>query len=367
MSCVPARALFHTAPRCVEIRELPTPRPAAGEVLVRTVCSGISGGTERLVYRGEVPADMALDDTIDALGGTFSYPFAYGYACVGEVAGASGGSLPRASEVAGGSGGSLPRASEVAGGSGGSLPRASTVESGQMVFAFHPHQDVFAARASDLIALPAIDPASATLFPLVETALQVTLDAGTGYRDRVIVLGAGVLGLLTGLLLQRSGWRPLIAEPQEDRKSVASSLGVTTAAPEELVNEEVPLVIDASGNPDVPAAALDMLAHEGTLLVASWFGTKPVVLPLGGAFHRRRLVIRSTQVSTVPARLSGTWTRCRRRRESVELMAELPLPQLCTHVFAFGHAAEAFRAVDEGMPGLMHAVLDYDRSAAGDL
>jgi len=69
MSCVPARALFHAAPRCVEIRELPTPRPAAGEVLVRTVCSGISSGTERLVYRGEVPAELALDDTIDALGG----------------------------------------------------------------------------------------------------------------------------------------------------------------------------------------------------------------------------------------------------------------------------------------------------------
>src|SRR5437762_9954160 len=110
MSCVPAQALFHTAPRCVEIRELPTPRPAAGEVLVRTLCSGISGGTERLVYRGEVPAELALDDTIDSLGGTFSYPFAYGYACVGEVA-----------------------------------------ESGQAVFAFHPHQDVFAARAGELI------------------------------------------------------------------------------------------------------------------------------------------------------------------------------------------------------------------------
>src|ERR1700733_2798769 len=165
MSCVPARALFHTAPRCVEIREVPTPRPAAGEVLVRTVCSGISGGTERLVNRGEGPAEMALDDTIGALSGSFSYPFAYGYACVGEVA-----------------------------------------ESRQAVFVFHPHQDVFAARAGELIPLPAIDPASATLFPLVETALQVTLDAGTGYRDRVIVLGAGVLGLLTALLMQRSGW-----------------------------------------------------------------------------------------------------------------------------------------------------------------
>jgi hypothetical protein len=110
-----------------------------------------------------------------------------------------------------------------------------------------------------------------------------------------------------------------------------------------------------------------VLAREGTLLIASWFGTKPVVLPLGGAFHRERLSIRSTQVSTVPARLSGTWTRSRRRRETVELLAELPLAQLCTHAFAFGHAAEAFRAVDEGMPGLMHAVLDYDRSADGDM
>src|ERR1700689_298746 len=315
MSCVPARALFHTAPRCVEIRELPAPLPAAGEVLVRTLCSGISGGTERLVYRGEVPADLALDDAIDSLGGTFSYPFAYGYACVGEE-----------------------------------------TESGRTVFAFHPHQDVFAARADDLIPVPAIAPASATLFPLVETALQVTLDAGTGYRDRVIVLGAGVLGLLTSLLLQRSGWRPLLAEPQAWRRPLASSLGVTVAAPEELAEEKVPLVIDASGNPDAPAMALNMLAHEGTL-----------VLPLGGAFHRRRLVIRSTQVSTVPARLSGTWTRARRRRETAELLAELPLAQLCTHVFAFGHAAEAFRAVDEGIPGLMHAVLEYDRSAADDL
>jgi threonine dehydrogenase-like Zn-dependent dehydrogenase len=326
MSCVPARALFHTAPRSVEIRELPAPRPAAGEVLVRTVCSGISSGTERLVYRGEIPAELTLDDTIGALGGTFSYPFAYGYACVGEV-----------------------------------------TESEQAVFAFHPHQDVFAARIDELIPLPAIDPAFATLFPLVETALQVTLDAGTGYRDRVIVLGAGVLGLLTGLLLQRSGWRPLIAEPQAWRRVLATSLDVSAAAPEELLEEDVRLVVDASGSPDAPAMALNMLAHEGTLLVASWFGNKPVVLPLGGAFHRRRLIIRSTQVSTIPARLSGTWTRSRRRREAVELLDELPLAQLCTHVFPFDQAAEAFRAVDEGKPGLMHAVLDYDRSVAGDL
>jgi threonine dehydrogenase-like Zn-dependent dehydrogenase len=133
-----------------------------------------------------------------ALGGTFSYPFAYGYACIGQV-----------------------------------------VESDQTVFAFHPHQDVFAARAGELIPLPAIDHASATLLPLVETALQVTLDAGTGYRERVIVLGAGVLGLLTALLLQRSGCRTLLAEPQPWRRHMVTSLGATAAAPEELAQQKV--------------------------------------------------------------------------------------------------------------------------------
>jgi 2-desacetyl-2-hydroxyethyl bacteriochlorophyllide A dehydrogenase len=321
MRGVPAHALFHIAPRRVEIRELPTPRPSAGEIVVTTLFSGISGGTERLVYRGEVAEDLALDDTIDALGGSFRYPFPYGYACVGEAS-----------------------------------------DSGRLVFAFQPHQDVFAAQASDLIALPAIDPASATLFPLVETALQVTLEAEAGYRDRVIVLGAGVLGLLTALLLQRSGRRPLCAEPQPWRRGLAAHLGLTAVAPEELAGQEVPLVIDASGNPGAPAAALDMLAHEGTLLVASWFGTKPVTLPLGGAFHRRRLTIRSTQVSTIPARLSAGWTLSRRRSAAAELLPELPLAELCTHVYPFDQAADAFRAVDESPPGLMHAVLDYNRS-----
>src|SRR6201996_6637071 len=160
MSDVPARALFHIAPRSVEIREVPAPRPAAGEVLVRTLSSGISGGTERLVYRGEIPADLALDDTIDALGGTFSYPFAYGYACVGEVAG-----------------------------------------SGQRVFAFHPHQDVIAAQASELDPLPAFDPAATALIPLVETARQGRAGRADGRAPadgRVAAGDGGAAGVAAG-------------------------------------------------------------------------------------------------------------------------------------------------------------------------
>jgi threonine dehydrogenase-like Zn-dependent dehydrogenase len=294
-------------------------------VVVRTLYSGISGGTERLVFRGDIPEDVALDDTIKALSGTFHYPFAYGYACVGQIEGQD-----------------------------------------RLIFAFHPHQDTFTAAASDLITLPAVHPAAATLFPLVETALQVTLDAETSYRDRIVVLGAGVVGLLTALLLKRSGRRPLCAEPLAWRRSLAGSLGITAVALEELTKEEVPLVIDASGNTEAPARALDILAHEGTLLIASWFGSKPVRLPLGGAFHRRRLTIRSTQVSTIPARMSATWTVARRRAEAAALLPELPLDELCTHVFPFTNAADAFRAVDENTPGLMHAVLDYDGSGVHD-
>lgn len=292
-------------------------------MVVRTICSGISSGTERLVFRGEVPADMALDDTIKSLAGAFRYPFPYGYACVG---------------------------------------RADDDE--RLVFAFHPHQDIFTASADDLIVLPAVNPAAATLFPLVETALQITLDAGTGYLDDVVVLGAGVVGLLTALLLKRSGRRPLCVEPLAWRRDLAGTLGVNAVAYEELGKAEVPLVIDASGNTGAPALALDMLAHEGTLLVVSWFGSKPVQLPLGGAFHRRRLTIRSTQVSTIPAALSAAWSVPRRRAEAAALLPELPLDDLCTHVFPFTQANEAFRAVDENAPGLMHAVLDYRRGAS---
>jgi 2-desacetyl-2-hydroxyethyl bacteriochlorophyllide A dehydrogenase len=305
----------------VEIRELPEPRPAPGEVVVRTLCSGISTGTERLIFRGDVPEDVMLDDTIKALAGTFRYPFPYGYACVGRVEGQD-----------------------------------------DLVFAFHPHQDAFATAASDLIALPAVSPAAGTLFPLVETALQITLDADAGYADRVVILGAGTVGLLTALLLERSGRRPLCAEPQTWRRDLAGRLGITAVTPAELEKEEVPLVIEASGNAEAPARALDILAHEGMLLIASWFGSQPVPMPLGGAFHRRRLTIRSTQVSTIPARMSATWTIERRRAEAVALLRELPLDEFCTHAFPFAAAADAFRAVDENAPGLLHAVLDYGPS-----
>ena len=327
-----ARAVTFVAPRAVEVRELQVPQPADGQLLVRTLYSGVSAGTELLAYRGEIDPQLVLDSSISALSDRFSYPFRYGYSCVGRV----------------------------------EYSRAST-EEGTVVFAFHPHQDRFVVDAADTVPLGTSDPRLGTLFPLVETALQITLDAGQVMEQLVIILGLGAVGILTAALLLRAGARVVAAEPKPWRREAAAALGIRAVLPEDLeqlVTAEtdgagVPMVIEVSGNPAALTAALPLLAHEGTALVASWYGLRPVTLPLGGEFHRRRLTIRSTQVSTIPARLAGTWSRDRRRATARRLLDELPVQALATHVFPFTDAAAAYAAVDRGEPGLLHAAFDY--------
>jgi 2-desacetyl-2-hydroxyethyl bacteriochlorophyllide A dehydrogenase len=328
-----ARVVVFVAPYRVEIRPVDLRGPGEGEVLVRTVYSGISSGTELLAYRGELGGDVALDETIASLsGGAFEYPFRYGYSCAGQA------------ETAG-----------------------AGVAEGDAVFVFHPHQDRFPAPVTDVVPLGGVPPRLAALFPLVETALQISLDAGPVDGRTVVVTGLGAVGLLTGALLARAGARVLGSEPRGWRRAAAAAFGVEAAAPEEIDElvagasggAGVPLVVEASGRPEALAAALSWLAHEGTALVASWYGTKPVSLPLGGAFHRRRLVIRSTQVSTIPVQLQDRWTVPRRRAVARELMDELPLDRLATHQFPLAEAGAAFAAVDRGDEGLLHAALWY--------
>lgn len=326
-----ARVVVFEAPRQVMIRRVDVPTPGDGEVLVRTLSSGISSGTEMLAYRGEIDPALPLDETIDTLSGSFRFPFRYGYSCVGRVEGSRRG-----------------------------------IPDGQLVFAFHAHQDVFVVPADDVVVLGDIDPRLATLFPLVETALQAALDAGPVLEEEIVVTGLGVVGILTGLMLQRAGARVLGVEPLGDRRGVAMSVGLEAVAPEEaaeLIAGRTPsglrLVVEASGRPEVLRDALRFLAHEGEALVVSWYGTKEARLGLGAEFHRRRLHIRSTQVSSIPAALAGSWSRARRRSVVRGLLDELPLATLATHSFPFDRAGEAFAAVDRGDTGLMHAALCY--------
>jgi threonine dehydrogenase-like Zn-dependent dehydrogenase len=231
---------------------------------------------------------------------------------------------------------------------------------GELVFAYHPHQDRFVAARHDLLPLGHVDARQATLLPLVETAFQITLDAGPVLGEDAVVLGLGPVGVLTALLLGRAGARVVGADPREWRRDAAKAAGLEVAHPDDLPSGDVALVVEASGRPEALTRALDLPAHEGTVLVASWYGTKPVPLPLGGRFHRRRLTLLSTQVSTIPARLAGRWTVERRRKTSVELLSHLPLSALASHVFPFTAAAEAYAALDRGEEGLIHAALGYD-------
>ena len=326
-----ARAVRFVRPRTVELVEVEVPEPQAGEAVVRSRYSGISGGTEMLAYRGELDPGLPLDETIGALGGTFSYPFQYGYSCVGDVV-ASRAELPE----------------------------------GASVFAFHPHQDVFVVRAPDVIDVQGVDPRVATLFPLVETALQVSLDAAPRLGDAVVVTGLGAVGILVSALLSRSGAHVIGSEPKPWRREIASAFGVRTAAPDELEaavkemsdSRGADLVVEASGDPKVLGDSLSLLRHEGTALVASWYGTRVAPLPLGAEFHRRRLTIKSSQVSSIPGALEG-WDRLRRRTAARSLVDELPLELLATHEFSFQEAPGAYAAIDQEEPGLIHAALRY--------
>jgi 2-desacetyl-2-hydroxyethyl bacteriochlorophyllide A dehydrogenase len=329
---VKARAVHFVAPRRVEVREVDLPAPAEGSVVVATEWSGISSGTELLAYRGEVDPDLPLDDTLGALAGTFAYPFRYGYSAVGRVVHAAG-----------------------------------SLAEGQLVFAFHPHQDRFVVDAAAAVPVQGLDPRAATLYPLVETALQVCLDAAPRLGETAVVVGLGAVGTLVAALLARTGAVVLGSEPAPARRAAAEAFGVRSLPPDELAGavaaatrgRGADLLVEASGRPEGLASSLGLLGHEGTALVCSWYGTRLAPLPLGGAFHRRRLAIRSTQVSTLPAALTARWDHGRRAEVAWRLARELPLAALTTHQFPFERAAEAYARVDRKEDGLIHAALSY--------
>lgn len=328
-----ARAVWFKSPRSVEIGPAPLPPLDRGHVMVRALHSGLSSGTEMLAYRGELDPNMELDESLGALEGSFRYPFRYGYSAVGLI----------------------------------EESRAAIPE-GTTVFSFHPHQDRFTIAADDVTLVDGLAPREATLYPLVETAFQITLEAGLDPEERVIVMGLGPVGALTALLMARSGARVIGLDPLPWRRSALAGVvpGLRLIDPEsalDVVNAEsgpVRLVVEASGNPNAISLGLRLLAHEGVLLVASWFGTREVALPLGGDFHRRRLSIVSTQVSTIPARLADEWDKRRRRDEVLDLMGDLPLGAFATHTFPFENAGEAYAAIDRRQEGLIHAALSYD-------
>lgn len=326
-----ARAVRFVAPYQVEVADVTLPEPGSGDILVRAEFSGISGGTEMLAYRGELDSTLPKDETLGALAGTFEYPFTYGYSVVGTV------------EVS-----------------------RSDIDEGERVFAFHPHQSRFIASGEDVVRLGGSDLRAATLLPLVETALQISLDAGVRYDEVVAVVGLGPVGIMSGMLLARSGATVIGSDPKPWRREAAAACGLHAVEPEGLGDavratsrgRGADFVVEASGNPAALGESLGLLATEGVAIVASWYGAKPVTLPLGGEFHRRRLEIRSSQVSTIGGR-AVRWDRRRRLETTRALLAELELSFLASHTFPFEHAPDAYEAIDRDDEGVVHVALAY--------
>lgn len=290
-----ARAYWLVAPGRGEIRTESLREPGPGEVLVRALRSGISRGTETLVFRGEVPADQYDAMRAPFQEGDFPGPVKYGYLSVGVV-------------------------------------EAGPQElRGQRVFCLYPHQSAYVVPADAVTPVPPSVPTErAVLAGTVETAVNAMWDAAPLVGDRVAVVGGGMVGCCVARLIARMpGTRVTLVDTEPARRRVAVDLGVDFAAPADA-DGDCDLVVHASATSAGLQRSLELLGPEGTVLDVSWYGDRPVTVPLGGAFHSRRLTIRSSQVGTIaPARRSRR-DHTDRMRVVMDLLADDAFDALLT-------------------------------------
>ncbi len=261
---VVARALWYVKPGVAEIRTERLAPPSPGQARIAAEYSAVSRGTERLVALGEVPESEWSRMRAPLQAGSFSFPVKYGYSATGVV-------------TAG--------------------PEALV---GKRVFVLHPHQDQFQAPESMLAVLPdGVPSRRGVLAANMETALNAHWDAGTALGDRVLVVGAGIVGLLTAYLASRiAGTDVAILDVNPERASLAAALGLKFVSPTDVPRDNR-IVFHASATSAGLEAAIEACAFEGTVVEMSWYGEKPVTVKLGGAFHSRRLKIVSSQVGYV--------------------------------------------------------------------
>lgn len=324
-------ALTFLAPYRVTVEPVDLPAPQPGEARVRTLFSAISSGTEKLFYRGEAPPGLALDASLSSLRGDIAYPLRYGYSSVGVV-----------EEVG---------------------ADDDTSWAGRWVFAFQPHASGFVAPIASLVALPEnLDAAQATLLPSVETALTLVLDAAPRFGERVAVFGQGVVGLLATSLLSRFPLSQLIVvEPDAKRQALALRRGAQRAlAPVDAVAlHDMDIVIEVSGNPQALDAVISATGFDGRIVVGSWYGTRRATVDLGSHFHRNRIQLIASQVSTIAPHLSGRWNRERRMAEVLHLLPQLDLGSLISHRFPLAQAADAYALIADHRAGVLQVIFDY--------
>ncbi len=334
------RALVFTDEREVSIQQTEASDLGEDEVAVDAHLSAISSGTELLIYRGQVPSGITADSSLETLDGDLSYPLQYGYALVGTVVDA------------------------------GRDVDDAWVD--REVIAFHPHQTRFNSTTDCLTPLPPdLERRAGVLFPSAETATNFLLDGAPKVGERVVVFGAGVIGLCTTSLLAEFPLDSLVVvEPRPSRRELAREFGADEVIPPEDVDTpfesvgddhaSADLVYELSGQPDTLNDAIDVVGYDGRIVVGSWYGSKQSPLRLGESFHRDRIDIISSQVSTIDPTLRGRWSKDRRTHTALDTLRTVDHDALITDVVSFERAGDAYERLDETTAGTIQVLLSYD-------
>jgi len=322
-----ARAFWTVAPGRGQIRTAPLRSPSGTEVLVRTLASGISRGTESLVFNGRVPQSQRLAMRCPFQEGDFPGPVKYGYASVGRVESGPPQLL------------------------------------GQRVFCLHPHQDRYVVPADAVARVPdAVPTARAVLAANMETAVNALWDATPRLGDRIAVIGAGVVGCLVAALAARMpGVRVELIDTDPRRTEIAARLSCSFALPEHATRD-ADLVVHASGNPAGLATALALAGFEATVVEMSWYGDALVAAPLGEAFHAKRLRLQSSQVGAIATRQRARWDTRRRMALALQLLADAEFDALLTGRSAFEALPNTLARLAASPDGTLCHVVTY----AGD-
>ncbi len=320
-----ARAFWVTAPGHGEIRPQRLRSPGPGELLIRTRRSAISRGTESLVFHGEVPQSEWRRMRCPFQEGELPAPVKYGYSAVGIVEDGPNAAL------------------------------------GRRVFCLHPHQDRFVVPSEAVVEIPDTVPdRRATLAANMETAVNAMWDAAPGPGDRIAVIGAGVVGCLVAALGVRfPGAEVELIDIDESRAAIAAALGCRFATPPEA-SPEADLVFHASGSPAGLVTALRIAGFETTIVEMSWYGSRTVPLPLGGAFHSRRLTLRSSQVGSVPAGRRQRWPHRRRLILALSLLCDPLFDVLLSGDAEFSRLPELMPQLAASAAGVLCHTLRYD-------
>jgi 2-desacetyl-2-hydroxyethyl bacteriochlorophyllide A dehydrogenase len=335
---VKTRQLWFTEIGKVEIREAELAELKEDQVQVRALASGISAGTEMLAYRGLLPKDLPLDISISTLQNqSTSYPFQYGYACVGLI------------EQVG--------------------HEQFSHLLGKKVFAFHPHCSHFIASPKDLILLRDDMPVEAGIFLAnMETAMSLLIDGELKGDETVAIMGLGVVGqLLAALLASEPVEKLVLIDSLGSRRKFAELNAFAECLPsdqdvlkENISSEGVELIYELSGNPEALNTAIELAKFAGKIVVGSWYGNKPASLNLGGKFHRNRLKIISSQVSSIDPAHLNKWSRESRLQKALESIPLIKPERFITHQYKLDEAEKAYQLLDKNPEQALQVVFHYE-------